>query len=98
VTFDLLRWSLIQFQQSEHENLKIQFDRFIFTLAEELEIEIKSAGSTTLKQRAKNRVIEPDNCYYIQNEPAVSREKLDLETDLPPDLAIEIDITHSSVN
>jgi Uma2 family endonuclease len=83
----------------EHENAKIQFDRFIFALAEELEIEIKSAGSMTLKRRAVNRGIEPDNCYYIQNEPAVrGRQELDLETDLPPDLAIEIDITNSSVN
>jgi Uma2 family endonuclease len=83
----------------EHENPKIQFDRFIVALAEELEIEIKSAGSTTLKQRIKNRGIEPDNCYYIQNEIAVrGRQELDLETDPPPDLAIEIDITSSSVN
>jgi Uma2 family endonuclease len=83
----------------EHENPKVQCDRFIVALAEELEIEIKSAGSTTLKRRIANRGIEPDNCYYIQNEPAVrSRQELDLETDPPPDLAIEIDITSSSVN
>jgi Uma2 family endonuclease len=83
----------------EHENPKIQFERFIVALAEELEIEIKSAGSTTLKRRIKNRGIEPDNCYYIQNEIAVrGRQELDLETDLPPDLAIEIDISSSSVN
>ena len=31
----------------EYENPKINFDRFIFILAEELDIEIKSAGSTT---------------------------------------------------
>lgn len=38
-------------------------------------------------------------CYYIQNELAVrGRQELDLETNLPPDLAIEIDITSSSVN
>lgn len=83
----------------EHENPKIQFDRLIFALAEELEIEIKSAGSTTLKRRIKNRGIEPDNCYYIQTEPAVrGNQTLDLETDPPPDLAIEIDITSSSIN
>ena len=83
----------------EHENPKIQFDRFIVALAEELEIEIKSAGSTTLKRRIKNRGIEPDNCYYIQNELAVrGKQELDLETDPPPDLAVEIDITSSSVN
>ena len=51
----------------EHENPKIQFDRFILILAEELEIEIRSAGSTTLKRRIAKRGIEPDNCYYIQN-------------------------------
>ena len=83
----------------EHENPKVQFDSFILVLAEELEIEIKSAGSTTLKRKATNRGIEPDNCYYIQNEPAVrGKQELDLETDPPPDLAVEIDITSSSVN
>jgi Uma2 family endonuclease len=82
-----------------HENPKIQLDRFIIASAEELELEIKSAGSTTLKRRIVNRGIEPDNCYYIQNEPAVrGRQELDLETAPPPDLAIEIDITSSSVN
>lgn len=83
----------------EHENPKIQFDRFIFALVEELEIDIKSAGSTTLKRQIAKRGIEPDNCYYIQSEPIVrGRQTLDLETDPPPDLAIEIDITSSSVN
>jgi Uma2 family endonuclease len=83
----------------EHENPKIQFDRFIVALAEELEIEVKSAGSTTLKRKIVNRGIEPDNCYYIQNEPAVrGRQELDLETAPPPDLAIEIDISSSSVD
>ena len=38
-------------------------------------------------------------CQYIQTEPTVrGRQELDLETDPPPDLAIEIDITSSSVN
>ncbi|PMB03663.1 hypothetical protein CEN45_04580 [Fischerella thermalis CCMEE 5198] len=83
----------------EHENPKIQFDRFIFVLAEELGIEIKSAGSTTLKKRITNRGIEPDNCFYIQTESKVrGRETINLETDPPPDLVIEIDITNSSVN
>lgn len=83
----------------EHESYKCNFGNFIIALAEELEIEIKSAGSTTLKRRSVIRGIEPDNCYYIQNESVVrGRQELDLETDLPPDLAIEIDISNSSVN
>jgi len=83
----------------EHENPKIRFDRLIFSLAEELNIEIRSAGSTTLKRKLAKRGIEPDASYYIQNESAMrGRETLDLETDPPPDLAIEVDITSSSVN
>jgi Uma2 family endonuclease len=83
----------------EHENPKIQFDRLIFALVEELDLEIKSAGSTTLKLPLAKRGIEPDNCYYIQNEFRVrDKEKFNLETYPPPDLAIEIDIISSSVN
>lgn len=83
----------------EHENPKIQFDRFTLVLAEELGIEIRSAGSTTLKRKISKRGIEPDTCYYIQNELAIrGKQTLDLENDPPPDLAIEIDITSSSVN
>lgn len=71
----------------EHENTKFQFDRFIFPLAEELEIEIKSAGSMTLKREKVNQGIELDNCYYIQTEPTVrGRQELDLESAPPPDL------------
>ncbi|MGB3641293.1 MAG: Uma2 family endonuclease [Rivularia sp. (in: cyanobacteria)] len=83
----------------EHENPKINFDRFIFILAEELNIEIKSAGSTTLKRKIVRKGIEPDNCYYIQNELAVrARETLDLTNSPAPDLALEIDITSSSLD
>ena len=83
----------------EHESYKSIFGNLVIVLAEELGIEIKSAGSTTLKLKSANRGIEPDNCYYIQNELAFrGKQSLDLATDLPPDLAIEIDITSTSVN
>ena len=83
----------------EHENPKCNFHNFMIALAEELNIEIKSAGSTTLKSKIVRKGIEPDNCYYIQNELAVrGRETLDLTNSPAPDLAIEIDITSSSVD
>ena len=83
----------------EHESYKSIFGNLVIVLAEELGIEIKSAGSTTLKLKSANCGIELDNCYYIQNEIAFrGKQTLDLTTDLPPDLAIEIDITSTSVN
>lgn len=43
--------------------------------------------------------IEPDNCFYFQNEAKI-RGKLDydLNQDPPPDLALEIDLTSKSLN
>lgn len=38
--------------------------------------------------------VEPDDCFYIQNEARIrGKDRINLETDPPPDLAIEIDIT-----
>ncbi len=38
--------------------------------------------------------IEPDNCFYIQNEAKVrGKNRLDLTIDPPPDLVLEIDVT-----
>lgn len=83
----------------EHKNPKIQFDRFIFALAVELKTKIRSAGSTTLKRKPIAKGIEPNSCYYIQNEPLIrGKQELDLTTDPAPDLAVEIDITSSYVN
>jgi Uma2 family endonuclease len=38
--------------------------------------------------------IEPDYCFYIDNwQAAVGKDRIDWEVELPPDLAIEIDVT-----
>jgi Uma2 family endonuclease len=44
--------------------------------------------------------IEPDYCFYIDRWQAVSgKERIDWETDPPPDLVLEIDVTsYSDVN
>lgn len=47
----------------------------------------------TLKRSAKQG-IEPDHCFYIQNRSAIlGKERINLEIDPPPDLAIEVDLT-----
>lgn len=53
----------------------------------------------TIKKRKKSAGKEPYSCYYIQNEALVrGSKKLDFAQDPPPDLALEIDITSSSLN
>ncbi|NEP09729.1 MAG: Uma2 family endonuclease [Symploca sp. SIO2C1] len=58
-------------------------------------------ASTTFKNQAMLQGIEPDDCFYIQNEADVrGKDRLDLTIDPPPDLALEIDITsrtHSNI-
>jgi Uma2 family endonuclease len=69
------------------------------TMTEELGIPIRSGGSTTLRNQLKDRGLEPDECYYVANERAVrGRKRIDLSVDPPPDLAIEVDISSSSLD
>ncbi|MBW4561042.1 MAG: Uma2 family endonuclease [Mojavia pulchra JT2-VF2] len=82
-----------------HESYKKLLGRLVEAITEELEIEIRSLGSRTCDREDLARGLEPDQCYYIQNEQAVwDKEQIDLSKDPPPDLAIEIDITSSSIN
>ena len=83
----------------EHENRNRLIERLIVNLLEELNLEYNLFGSMTIKRSDKSAGKEPDSCYYIQNEARVrGKTKLDFTEDPPPDLALEIDITSSSLN
>ena len=82
----------------EHERPGQAMAGFILLLAMELDIPICSLGSTTLRREEKRAGLEPDQCFYVQNEAKVrAKKRLDFRHDPPPDLAIEVDITHRSV-
>lgn len=82
----------------EHELGKEVLGRFVETLAEELEVQIYTLGSTTFK-RSELSGAESDKCFYIRNIDAVrGKRRLDLTEDPAPDLVIEIDVTNSSQN
>lgn len=85
----------------EHERSKETISDLVKALLEELDIEFLPLGSTTFKKQLMSKAIEPDNCFYIQNESAVrGKDRLDLTVDPPPDLALEIDVTsrtHSNI-
>jgi len=83
----------------EHEVPKGLIESFIEATADELEIEVMKAGSLTLEREDLTRAVEPDSCFYIQNEASVrGKRDINLPEDLPPDLVIESDYTNSSVN
>ena len=82
-----------------HEIRKRQIGRMIEVLAEELDLEIVGGGSTTFRREDARRGIEPDECYWLANALAVAQKtEIDLATDPPPDLAIEVDLTSDSLD
>ena len=82
-----------------HETFKKLIGRLIEAATEELDLEIRSLGSRTCDREDLESGLEPDQCYYIQNESQVrGLEQIDLTQLPPPDLAVEIDITSSSLN
>lgn len=63
-------------------------------LLEELDIDNECFGSSTFKRQDMAKVIEPDNCFYIENHAVMlGKRRLDLTVDPPLDLAIEVDVT-----
>jgi Uma2 family endonuclease len=83
----------------EHEYYKETISIVIQDIAEVLDRDYESLGSTTWKREIKKAGVEPDNCFYFQNEPRI-RGKLeyDLNQDPPPDLVLEIDVTSKSLS
>lgn len=78
----------------EHQSDKVIIGDLVKAILEEIDIEFRSLGSTTFENEQMLAAVEPDDCFYIQNEAAIrGKKRLNLTVDPPPDLAIEIDIT-----
>ena len=86
----------ITMPSDRHETQKKLLERMIETLTEELQLPAKSFGSTTLNRADLEHGAEPDSCYYIQHVSQIEGRQVDLATDPPPDLILEIDISSPS--
>lgn len=71
----------------DHKAIKMMFARLIFAFTEEREIDLNGYGSWTLKRRAKQRAVEPDECFVVGGE----RKKV-------PDFAIEVEWTRGGLD
>lgn len=98
MTFDRGRLELMSPTMS-HEGLGYLIGRCVDAWTEERRIPVRGCRSTTFRREDLERGLEPDNCYYIANESLIrSKDEVDLVVDPPPDLAVEIDVTSSSLN
>jgi Uma2 family endonuclease len=78
-----------------HDRKKKLMGRMIETASIVMNVPIVSMGSSTVKRKDVKKGLEPDEWYYVQNEPfARSRMEFDWMRDPPPDLALEVENTH----
>lgn len=88
----------IRMPLTEHEEPKGMIESFVEAFADALDIEVRKLGALTLEREDLTRAIEPDSCFYVQNESVVRGKSIDLQVDPPPDLVVESDYTNSSLN
>lgn len=83
----------------EHEEHKGFWRRVVEILAIELRRPFKYYGSTTNRRETSERGLEPDDSFYFKNwRRMLGKKRLDLTRDPPPDLALEMDVSRSSLD
>ena len=97
VTYDQGRLEMMS-PLPEHEQVKKIIDRLIWELCWELGMEVASFGSTTYRRKDAQKGLEPDECYYFKEERRMrARKRWYPRRDPPPELVVEVDVTHRSV-
>jgi len=82
-----------------HEHLADLLADIVKTVAEAQALDFVPAGSTTFKRGDVARGFEPDASFYLQHAAAVrGQTAIDLDVDPPPDIIIEIDLSHPSLD
>jgi Uma2 family endonuclease len=84
---------------TEHEEYALFIDYLVRIFSEVRGLTLEARGSATWKRKKLDRGIEPDACYYVANaRRIIGKRKIDLATDPPPDIAVEIDIASDSLD
>lgn len=80
-----------------HEKLKSVIARLIEHMTISIGVRIECFGSATRRRRTLRRGLQPDETFFIANEPAM-RGRFDYrpDHDPPPDLAVEVDLRRPS--
>ena len=81
-----------------HERLAESLDHLVLAVAAHLEIECEPSGEATFRRREREAGVEGDRTFHFgaNAERMRGMENYDFEVDPPPDLAIEVEATHSA--
>ena len=82
----------------QHESFKARLSELTIEIARILEIDYEDSASTTFRLKKKEKGFEGDGSFYFKNAELIrKKDAIDLRIDPPPELVIEIDITHGSL-
>jgi Uma2 family endonuclease len=80
----------------DHERAVQRLDVLLLAVCTALRIDLRGYRSTLFRKPGLDHGVMPDLTYYVRNAPAVRgvRGKIDLTAHPPPDLAVEVIVTH----
>lgn len=97
ITYDEGRLAIVS-PSDEHEEYKDFIVACARVLSEELGVALESRGSATRKRRSLRKGVEPDASFWVDKaSQVIGKRTIDLESDPPPDIVVEIDITNESL-
>jgi len=83
---------------TEHESYSRLIEKLVDRISARLRIRVLSFGSSTMRKKEKGKGSEPDACFYIQTATVIGhRIHIDFGVDPPPDVVVEIDVSHESL-
>lgn len=82
----------------EHEQPKDNFYYFVYEYCRHFDLPLETRGSMTFRGRKKVKGVEPDFCFYVQSHEKVAGLTIKPENYPIPDVAVEIDVTHGSLD
>ncbi|MGE5607935.1 MAG: Uma2 family endonuclease [Bacillota bacterium] len=97
VTYDRGRLELMS-PSWKHDKRARLIGLIVNIVAEDLRIPFEGGGSTTFRREDLQQGLEPDQCFYIQHVAQIrGKDEIDLASDPPPDLAVEVEISQRMV-
>lgn len=82
----------------EHEEYVDLIQDLTRLLVRELGLRLESRGTALLKRELREAGAQPDGCFYIQNAAKIiGKREIDLSSDPPPDIVVEVDLSSASL-
>jgi Uma2 family endonuclease len=98
ISYDSGRLQIMTLSQ-RHERYSTLIGRIVGQLSLLLRIKVLFYGSVTIKKQRKQKGVEPDACFYVQNATLVgTKDEIDFNVDPPPDVVVEVDLHHESLS